>query len=218
MAVCPNLALIPGGSFAMGDAFADFGSDEVPFHIATVSAFYMDRTKVPKVLWDIVYSSATNNGYGFAANVGRGKAPTHPVQVVSWYDAVKWCNARSQLEGLTPCYHTNQGLMGVYSIGQVALSNSFVNWAANGYRLPTEAEWEEGRARWGERHAISMVGHECDFAHTRKLPVRAVTSPRTDSGFTTPTDRNRSAPVVASDEGDRIVPMRPTTVAPCARA
>jgi formylglycine-generating enzyme len=163
MAVAPGLTLVPGGSFQMGDGFNQLGADEVPVHQATVSGFYMDRTEVSKALWDIVFSWATNRGYGFSTGVGQGKALTHPVQAVSWHDAVKWCNARSQLEGLTPCYHTNDTLTGVYSTGQITVSNSFVNWAANGHRLPTEAEWERAarggaatnRFPWADTNVIS---------------------------------------------------------------
>jgi formylglycine-generating enzyme required for sulfatase activity len=163
MVASPRLALVPAGSFSMGDGFGDLGADEAPVHMATVSAFYMDRTEVSKVLWDIIYAWATNNGYSFAANVGLAKAPTHPVEYVNWYDAVKWCNARSQLEGLTPCYYTNESLTGVYRAGQVTISNSFVNWAADGYRLPTEAEWERAarggaagmRFPWSDTNVIS---------------------------------------------------------------
>ena len=54
----------------------------------------------------------------------------HPVGTVSWYDCVKWCNARSEKEGLTPVYYTDD----------VNVTNAQVNWTANGYRLPTEAE------------------------------------------------------------------------------
>lgn len=51
---------------------------------------------------------------------------------------MKWCNARSEKEGLTPVCYTSGDLATVYRTGQAA----FVNWSANGYRLPTEAEWE----------------------------------------------------------------------------
>ena len=66
-----------------------------------------------------------------------------PVQTVNWYDAVKWCNARSEKAGLTPCYYTSAGQTTVYRTSQITLSNSFVKWTASGYRLPTEAEWEK---------------------------------------------------------------------------
>jgi len=163
LAVTPNMALVPGGSFNMGDTFADLGADEVPVHTATVSAFYMERTEVSKALWDIVYSWATNHGYDFSVNASLAKAATHPITYAQWYDAVKWCNARSQLEGLTPCYYTNESQTGLYCTGQVTISNSFVNWAANGYRLPTEAEWERAarggaltnRFPWSDTNIIS---------------------------------------------------------------
>ena len=61
---------------------------------------------------------------------------------VNWYDVVKWCNARSEKDGLTPVYYTNSSLTSVYRTGDLDLSADAVKWQADGYRLPTEAEWE----------------------------------------------------------------------------
>lgn len=64
----------------------------------------------------------------------------HPVYNVSWYEAVKWANARSEKEGLTPAYYTDGSQATVYRTGSVNVPSEGVKWTANGYRLPTEAE------------------------------------------------------------------------------
>jgi len=146
--VPPGMALIPAGSFTMGDTFNEGGSDELPLHSVYVSAFYMDKYNVTKALWDEVYSWAVEHGYSFDyADSGQGKAANHPVQTVSWYDCVKWCNARSEKENKTPAYYTDAGLSVPYRSGQTDVQNDWVNWSS-GYRLPTEAEWEKA-ARGG---------------------------------------------------------------------
>ncbi|HNQ88089.1 MAG TPA: SUMF1/EgtB/PvdO family nonheme iron enzyme [Verrucomicrobiota bacterium] len=136
----PGMVLIPAGSFQMGDSFGEGDSAELPVHMVTVSAFYMDRTMVTKALWDEVYQWATDHGYSFLKR-GSSKAASHPVYFVSWYDVVKWCNARSEKEERVPAYYTSGAMTTVYRTGQVDVQNDWVKWNT-GYRLPTEAEWE----------------------------------------------------------------------------
>jgi len=102
-----GMVLIPAGSFEMGDNFNEGYSDERPVHTVMVSGFYMDKFEVTKELWDEVADWAGDHGYDIRPEDGDGKAPDHPVLYISWYEAVKCANARSEKEGLTPAYYTD---------------------------------------------------------------------------------------------------------------
>ena len=167
-----NMVLIPAGVFTMGDTFAEGGTEERPMHTNHVSAFYMDKCEVTKALWDDVYQWATNHGYTFS-RIGSGKAPNHPVHSVNWFDAVKWCNARSEKEGKTPAYYTATNQTTIYRSGGVDVQNDWVKWNA-GYRLPTEAEWEKAargglsrtRFPWGDAITHSQANYKSSGAES----------------------------------------------------
>lgn len=162
-----GMAVIPAGFFTMGDSVDGNTSGDAPVTAVYVSAFYMDTNLVNYSLWLGVYDFATAHGYGFVHS-GSSVAANHPVVKIDWYDAVKWCNARSQQEGLTVAYYTDAGLTQIYTNGET--DDVYVNWAANGYRLPTEAEWEKAarggldyqRFPWGNTISQSLASYYGD--------------------------------------------------------
>ncbi len=177
MAMGDEMVLIPAGEFVMGNATnvfpaAEGHTDELPQHTVYVSAFYMGKYEVTKALWDEVYVWATSHGYSFD-NAGTGKATSHPVQTISWYDCVKWCNAKSEKEGLAPAYYTSPIQNTPYRTGQTNIGSDCVNWIANGYRLPTEAEWEKAAhggiadTRFPWTDFTNRISHaKANFRHT----------------------------------------------------
>lgn len=121
--VPPNMVSVDGGTFRMGSDYGD--SDEKPVHTVTVSGFLISKYEVTFDEYD-AFCEATGKSKPSDAGWGRGK---RPVIDVSWDDSVEYCNWLSQKEGRDPCY-------------AISGTNVSCDFSKNGYRLPTEAEWE----------------------------------------------------------------------------
>ncbi|MDP3115426.1 MAG: bifunctional serine/threonine-protein kinase/formylglycine-generating enzyme family protein, partial [Candidatus Cloacimonadaceae bacterium] len=129
-----SMIFVQGDSFKMGSN--DGESVEKPVHQVTVSSFYIGKYEVTQKEWTAVMGS----------NPSYWKGDNLPVERVSWYDAIDYCNKRSLKEGLKPCYSIGGNTKpSSWSSGTIAC-----DWTANGYRLPTEAEWEYA-ARGGNK-------------------------------------------------------------------
>jgi hypothetical protein len=143
--ISQNLVQVTGGTFQMGSS--KYGSSfELPVHTVTVGSFSIDRYEITYEKWTEVYNWNLVQGVIYDLPTGQnGDNPigaNNPVTMVNWYDVLKWCNARSEKDSLTPVYYTDSTQASVYRAGQLDLTSDAVKWTANGYRLPTEAEWE----------------------------------------------------------------------------
>jgi sulfatase modifying factor 1 len=125
-----------------------------------ISNFSIGKYEVTYELWYAVHNWALSNGYIFAnpgieGNDGtEGAVPTtakyEPVTFISWRDAIVWCNAYSEMSGLTPCYTYSSSVIKNSTDGNAtACDNAVCDWSANGYRLPTEGEWQYAASNKG---------------------------------------------------------------------
>ena len=159
-----DFVLIPSGIFTMGDSLD--GDTNAPPHGVYVSDFYMAKYETMKFFWDEVMNWGVSHGYADLPS-GGGKEPNHPVHSINWYAIVKWCNALSEKEGLMPCYSVDGA---VYRSGNI--DAVVCDWNADGYRLPTEAEWEKAarggltgrRFPWGDSisHKDANFNNKCE--------------------------------------------------------
>ena len=162
-----GLALIPAGVFQMGDALLNGESYERPVHTVQVSAFRIGRYEVSKLLWDEVRTWGMDHGYADLPE-GVGKAFNHPVHSVTWHAAVKWCNARSEKNGFAPAYRVGGS---VYRTGEDDTVEC--DFQTNGYRLPTEAEWERA-ARGGLDGRRFPTGDTITHIHVNYYSIGSV--------------------------------------------
>lgn len=125
---------VSGGIFQMGDPAVSAS----PVHSVTLNSFYIGKYEVTQAEWLAMMGTNPSN---FTGDLQR------PVEKVSWYDIMVYCNKRSMDEGLTPCYTINNSTNpadwgSVPTSADDAWNAAICNWAAKGYRLPSEAEWE----------------------------------------------------------------------------
>ena len=121
-----EMVLLPAGEFMMGSTRGE--TDEAPPHKVRLNSFLMDRTEVTQEMYEKLR----------LVNPSKVKGPKLPVHMMSWVLAARYCNERSKREGLDPCYNEE---------------NATCDFTRNGYRLPTEAEWEYACRAGGDGEA-----------------------------------------------------------------
>jgi len=156
---------IPHGTFTMGSPVKEpgriYNPDPPPANVATAPTtaipeyepehqvtltrdFWLKATEVTWEEWNLVRDFGNKNGSDISlgqCGYGANAANNHPVTCITWLDAVKWCNAKSKMEGRPQAYFTHPDC----SLDHILVSGEtlvHVNWDSSGYRLPTEAEWE----------------------------------------------------------------------------
>ncbi len=127
-----EMVFVEGGTFIMGSR--RYYSDEKPVHQVTVGSILIGKYQVTQQLWESVMGN----------NPSHFKGQRRPAETVSWFDATEFCNKLSQKEGLTPCYRKGIKAKEGFISRMVGYQAEIItcDFTANGYRLPTEVEWE----------------------------------------------------------------------------
>lgn len=110
---------VPSDTLIMGSIVPEAGDDEFPLLIVPIKSFMISPKEITQKQWNMVNKE----------NPSQFKGEDLPVEGVTFYEVIDYCNEKSKMDGLTPVYSEHGGEI-------------YCNFEANGYRLPTEAEWE----------------------------------------------------------------------------
>ncbi|MBQ6268605.1 MAG: formylglycine-generating enzyme family protein [Bacteroidetes bacterium] len=149
----PTMLLIKGGTFVMGDNSSTIEASK-PEHNVTVNSFYMSASEITQKQYKEVIFSSTS----FSPD-----DEDCPANYLRFYDAVAFCNKLSELHKLEPCY-TIEDPYGELTYGEALHVNVKCDFSKNGYRLPTEAEWEYAakagsNSLWGVPEPVSNYAY-----------------------------------------------------------
>ena len=160
-----KMVLVPSGEFLMGDSSGSL--NEQPVHQVEINGFYMDETPVTYA----DFQKYVDDGGEVTRywDYSSYNIPNQPISGISWYHAVSYCNWRSIKEGYAPSY------VRTVNTDKWGLDEWQLDSTSNGYRLPTEAEWEyaarggleQNDFPWGNEFEDSWANYDTDKGRTK---------------------------------------------------